>query len=353
MNRGIKIITAVLSLLILIIAFFGKTVKWEFDLGGTVGAIGDAFGLSAGQSSEGEIMPLAYDYDDYLEDALDDFGDAMDALDEELEELTEYSYWDVVEMGEDDAIWFMLSMVFPAAVLLVFAVMDAVIGKGSPMTTGTAITSISVLPFTLLMTLFLLCPSLEASAAKMADFSPTIWFWIMLLLEGVCILLSCMSMAEYNRYKNISRTPIPCVYGPPNQYGSGSSPNRNMQQPNRPPMQNNPQPRPYPQPASYGKPVIRCVSGEYQGAEFPCDGKIVIGRDSKVSNIILSGEKVSRRHCTVSFNMAKGTYTVVDYSTNGVTANPPGYKLPTNTPVELPRGTTISAGSERDRFMLM
>ncbi len=63
------------------------------------------------------------------------------------------------------------------------------------------------------------------------------------------------------------------------------------------------------------------IAGMYQGAKFtmkPGD-EFVIGRDGTLSNIIIStnGDKVSRRHCTVTFNSATCRYEVTDFSSNG------------------------------------
>lgn len=98
---------------------------------------------------------------------------------------------------------------------------------------------------------------------------------------------------------------------------------------------------------------ITCVSGEFAGASFPLNphDTVVIGRDSEVCNIVISAGKVSRRHCAVSFDAAKGQFAVMDCSTNG-TYLENGTRLLANLRNMLPAGTVISIGSNENRFKL-
>lgn len=98
---------------------------------------------------------------------------------------------------------------------------------------------------------------------------------------------------------------------------------------------------------------ITCVSGEFAGASFPLNphDTVVIGRDSEVCNIVISAGKVSRRHCAVSFDAAKGQFAVMDCSTNG-TYLENGTRLLANLRNMLPAGTVISVGSNENRFKL-
>ena len=98
---------------------------------------------------------------------------------------------------------------------------------------------------------------------------------------------------------------------------------------------------------------ITCVSGEFAGASFPLNphDTVVIGRDSEVCNIVISAGKVSRRHCAVSFDAAKGQFAVMDCSTNG-TYLENGTRLLANLRNMLPAGTGISIGSNENRFKL-
>lgn len=62
------------------------------------------------------------------------------------------------------------------------------------------------------------------------------------------------------------------------------------------------------------------VSGAYAGACIPVrDGEtLVIGRDPRVCNIVLGSLGTSRKHCAITYDAYNNTYTVMDYSTNGV-----------------------------------
>ena len=102
---------------------------------------------------------------------------------------------------------------------------------------------------------------------------------------------------------------------------------------------------------------IRGVSGYYTGYNFPVgDGETLsIGRDSKTAQIVYAdsedSKKISRLHCTITFSAPRGVYTVTDRSSNG-TFRADGSPLPPNTPVEIPRGTTIYLGSPNNSFRL-
>ncbi len=97
------------------------------------------------------------------------------------------------------------------------------------------------------------------------------------------------------------------------------------------------------------------VSGMYQGAKFtmkPGD-EFVIGRDGTLSNIIIStnGDKVSRRHCTVTFNSATCRYEVTDFSSNGTYYG--NERLLKGQATQIARGTTIVIGDKMNQFKLM
>ena len=64
--------------------------------------------------------------------------------------------------------------------------------------------------------------------------------------------------------------------------------------------------------------TLLCTAGESAGASITMnDGdSVILGRDPKISNIILRNDKkISRRHCTITYR--NGNFYVVDYSTNG------------------------------------
>lgn len=94
------------------------------------------------------------------------------------------------------------------------------------------------------------------------------------------------------------------------------------------------------------------VSGIYAGAKFdmqPTD-TFVIGRDGTLSNIIISYEKVSKRHCSIRYLVAEGYYEVTDFSTNGTFYG--NTRLTKDIPVKLRKGTIIAIGDKENQFML-
>ena len=96
---------------------------------------------------------------------------------------------------------------------------------------------------------------------------------------------------------------------------------------------------------------ITGLSGMYDGAVVEIGDGIVIGRDANVSQLILSGEQVSRKHCKVDYNKQTGKYMITDYSSNG-TYILGGKRLDENVPTELDKGTIIRIGKKGDTFRL-
>ena len=64
---------------------------------------------------------------------------------------------------------------------------------------------------------------------------------------------------------------------------------------------------------------LRCLSGELEGASIIlADGRdIVIGRQADKSNIVLSSSRVSRTHCSVSYDSTTDQFYITDLSSNG------------------------------------
>lgn len=107
-------------------------------------------------------------------------------------------------------------------------------------------------------------------------------------------------------------------------------------------------------PSATGAHQIVCISGEFANASFPLNPNetVVIGRDSAVSNIVIVAPKVSRKHCTISFDTTKNMFIVCDCSTNG-TYTENGTRLMANMNNPLPSGSVISLGSNENRFRLV
>lgn len=62
------------------------------------------------------------------------------------------------------------------------------------------------------------------------------------------------------------------------------------------------------------------IRGSYAGAVIPLKSGTaeVIGRDPKSCSVVIKGENVSRRHCSVIYDEKNNSYSVTDYSVNGV-----------------------------------
>lgn len=100
---------------------------------------------------------------------------------------------------------------------------------------------------------------------------------------------------------------------------------------------------------------ITGLSGMYAGQTIPLaeNDEMVIGRDNALCNLIVdqNAEKVSRKHCGVTYDPVRRLYQVVDYSTNGTFVDG-GSRLIANMPTPLQSGAIIALGSRENRFKL-
>lgn len=99
--------------------------------------------------------------------------------------------------------------------------------------------------------------------------------------------------------------------------------------------------------------MIRCIKGAYNGAEIELkpDEEMIIGRSSTYSQLILSDQDISRKHCSVKYSINDGNYYVVDYSTFGVILND-SQKLEKNVSTKCPVGTKLTLGNGNNVFIL-
>lgn len=99
--------------------------------------------------------------------------------------------------------------------------------------------------------------------------------------------------------------------------------------------------------------IISGETGSYAGAQIPVKSgdTVVIGRDPSICSIVIKGEKVSRKHCTVAFNKDNGMYAVTDYSSNG-TFDGSGNRLARTVTTPMMAGSTIRIGEGGDTFRL-
>ena len=96
------------------------------------------------------------------------------------------------------------------------------------------------------------------------------------------------------------------------------------------------------------RPVIAGLAGEYANQEVIVSPgeKIVMGRDADNVNLVFSSEKISKLHCTITFNVKENCYYITDFSKNGTVLGN-GKKLTPGVTERVSRGTKITlAGSE-------
>lgn len=98
---------------------------------------------------------------------------------------------------------------------------------------------------------------------------------------------------------------------------------------------------------------LKCIKGAYSGSEMIIrDGEtLVIGRNSKMSQLVISDGDISRRHCAIRYCAADGYYYVTDYSSLGTVMNS-SQKLATNVETRCPVGTKLTLGSGNNEFIL-
>ncbi len=100
--------------------------------------------------------------------------------------------------------------------------------------------------------------------------------------------------------------------------------------------------------------TISGLSGMYAGQEIPLapNEDLLIGRDSTCNLIIdRNADKLSRKHCSISYNPSIGAYMVTDFSSNGTYIDG-GNRLVANMATQMQRGTVIALGNRENRFRL-
>lgn len=106
---------------------------------------------------------------------------------------------------------------------------------------------------------------------------------------------------------------------------------------------------------NYPDGALTGLGGVFAGANFPFEEgeELTIGRDAAISHVVIDvgGEKISRRHCTVSFDPYDNAYVVTDLSSNGTYLNS-GTRLHQGIPTKLPRGTVIYLANQNNTFKL-
>lgn len=122
-----------------------------------------------------------------------------------------------------------------------------------------------------------------------------------------------------------------------------------------------PAPVPVPKPAPAPDPIpvpqkmmgkVICTEGaaKGQGCRLPEENKLLIGANPGQCSMVITGQYVSGLHCSVRYNAQRNTYIVKDHSSNGTYVN--GLKLPKETEMEYPAGTTLVLADGSNKITL-
>jgi hypothetical protein len=126
--------------------------------------------------------------------------------------------------------------------------------------------------------------------------------------------------------------------------------------------------RAFPEPAKYApvmapaprtigpagsRPALHGVEGQYAGNSFSLEaGPSVLGRDQRAANLVFAPEAqtVSKRHCMVSWDGARGTFVLQDLGSTNGTFLATGERLAPGQSRDLPVGGRFFIGDLRNQF---
>lgn len=94
------------------------------------------------------------------------------------------------------------------------------------------------------------------------------------------------------------------------------------------------------------------IRGEYQGIIIPIGRGISLGRNPGTAQLVFNNQKVSRQHCTITYEENTKTYYVLDYSQNGVMREN-GVRMPTGEMCCFNQGEVIYIGNVDTAFRFM
>lgn len=100
--------------------------------------------------------------------------------------------------------------------------------------------------------------------------------------------------------------------------------------------------------------VLVGITGDIKNNSYRLydNDEVVIGRDSKQSHIVINNCLISRKHCSIKFDMSKQCYKICDYSTNGTFINGK-VKLKKAQWIKVDRDTVIQLANENCSFLLI
>jgi hypothetical protein len=101
------------------------------------------------------------------------------------------------------------------------------------------------------------------------------------------------------------------------------------------------------------RPALRGVAGQYEGKSFSLDaGPSVLGRDQRAANLVFGSDadSISKRHCMVSWDAARGTFVIQDLGSTNGTFLATGERLTPGQSRDLPPGARFFIGDLRNQF---
>jgi FHA domain len=110
---------------------------------------------------------------------------------------------------------------------------------------------------------------------------------------------------------------------------------------------------PPPPPMRAARPVLKGIAGQYAGAAIALDsGPSLLGRDQSAANLVFSADSdsVSKRHCVVRWDAARGVFTLEDLGSTNGTFLSTGERLPPGQPRDLRPGERFYIGDLRNQF---
>jgi Trypsin-like peptidase domain/FHA domain len=101
------------------------------------------------------------------------------------------------------------------------------------------------------------------------------------------------------------------------------------------------------------RPALRSIAGQYAGKSFSLDaGPSVLGRDQRAANLVFEAEahSISKRHCMVSWDAARGTFVLEDLGSTNGTFLATGERLTPGEPHDVAAGGRFFIGDLRNQF---
>lgn len=93
-------------------------------------------------------------------------------------------------------------------------------------------------------------------------------------------------------------------------------------------------------------------SGEYEGACIPISAEeIILGRDPEVSQLTFKSGRVSRKHCSIRYDMQRDEVIFTNYSSIGTYINGQRFDVQ-GSPISIKNGDRIKLGESRNEFTI-